>query len=441
MFKTFRGGVHPEESKHFTMDKAIEVLPPPSKVIIPVSQHIGSPGIPVVKTGDLVKKGQLLAKDSVFTTSWIHSSISGKVIDIGVYDSSYKGRCLSIVIESDGLDEWAEGLPMQRDWEKLTKEEIHQILRESGVVGMGGANFPAHVKLSYGPEKKIDTFIINCSECEPFLNGDYRTMIEYTDRVLEGAKICMKSLGVSSGFVGIENNKPEAVKVLTEAFKGMDIEVVPLKTKYPQGAERMIIKALTGREIPSGKRHSDIGIVGLNVCTVVAVADAVSRGIPLIERVVTVAGDALKEPKNLLVRIGTPFSAAVDFCGGLVKEPEKIINGGPMMGYAQVSLDVPVVKGVSGILAMSRDALPKEEEEGPCIRCGKCVEACPIGLIPSMLSILGELEKVKEAKEDYGLQNCIECGSCAYTCPAKRNILHYIRFLKEKNWALSPHSH
>lgn len=436
MSKSFRGGVHPEDHKSLTSNKPIEKLPLPQKVIIPVSQHIGAPGIPVVKVGESVKKGQLIAKDDAFITSWVHASISGKVVDIAEYESSLRSRSLSIVIESDGLDEWVEGLPLQRDWEKLEPAEIHKIIREAGIVGLGGANFPTHVKLSYGPEKKIDTILLNASECEPYLNSDYRLMIEQTDRIVTGVKIAMRSLGVGRVIVGVEDNKPEAVKVFTEAFKGMNVKVVAIPTKYPQGAERMLIKVLTGREIPAGGRHSDIGIVGLNVGTIVAVANAVVNGIPLIERITTVTGDAVKEPKNLSIRIGTRFKDAIDFCGGFSKTPEKIINGGPMMGYAQSTLDVPVIKGVAGILVMSSEAL-SHDEESPCIRCGKCVEVCPIGLVPSMLSILSERDRYAEAKKDYGLMNCIECGSCAYVCPSKRNIVQYVRYAKSQNWAHS----
>lgn len=433
MLKTFRGGVHPQGSKSYTMNKAIEQMPVPQKVIIPVSQHIGAPGIPLVKVGDVVKKGQLIANNEAFVTSAVHASTSGKVVDIGVYPSSYKDKSLAIVIESDGLDEWVSGIPIHRKWENMDTKDIHQIVRDAGIVGLGGANFPSHIKISYGPEKKIDTFILNGAECEPYLNGDYRVMIEYAERLVEGIKIAMKSLNVKRGLVGIEDNKPEAVKVMKEALKGTDIQVVAVPTKYPQGAERMLIKVLTEREIPSGKRHSDIGVVGMNVCTIYSVANAVIEGIPLVERVVTVAGDALSEPKNLLVRIGTSFKDVIDACGGFSKTPEKVISGGPMMGYAQGSLEVPVVKGVSGILALTKESL-FQGEQGPCIRCGKCVEACPIGLIPSMLSILGERGRYEEAKEKFGILNCIECGSCAYVCPAKRNIVQYIRYLKNQNW-------
>nr|WP_315022477.1 electron transport complex subunit RsxC [uncultured Aminipila sp.] len=431
MLKSFRGGVHPPGNKGYTENVPIENMPLPSKVIIPVSQHIGAPGGPIVKVGDTVKKGQLIAKADAAITSYVHASISGRVIDIAEYPSSYKDRCIAIVIESDGLDEWAPGLPMNRDWEKMDVSEIHSIIKEAGLVGMGGANFPTANKLTYGPDKKIDTVLLNGAECEPYLTCDYRIMIEQTEKLVTGFRIALKSLNVSHGIIGVEDNKPEAIKALTKVCKGTGIEVVALPTKYPQGAERMFIKALTGREIPAGGRHFDIGIVGINVGTVYSLAKAVINGIPVIERITTVTGDAISDPKNLQVRIGTSFQDLINFCGGFSKKPEKIINGGPMMGYAQSDLDIPVVKGVSGITVLSKDAV-SHGEESPCIRCGRCVEACPIGLIPSMLSILGERHRFVEAKEEYGLMNCIECGSCAYICPSKRNILQYIRHSKSQ---------
>lgn len=434
MLKSFLGGVHPKDGKEYACDKAIETPPIPSTVIIPMSQHIGAPCTPIVKVGDKVKKGQLIANSDAFMHSPIHSSVSGEVIKIEAMPHTTLIKCMSIVIKSDGLDEWDEGLPMNREWDKLDTAEIKDIIKNAGIVGMGGATFPTHVKLSPSPDKKIDTLILNGAECEPYLTADYRAMIEYSERVATGVKILMKTLGVTKGFVGIEDNKPQAVKAMKEAFKGTSVEVAALPTKYPQGAEKMLIKVLTGREVPSGGLPMDVGVVVQNVGTAIAVCDAVVNGIPLIERVTTVSGDAIKEPKNLLLRVGTSFREAIDYCGGFSKTPEKIIAGGPMMGFAQFSIDVPVSKGSSGILALSKEVV-NHGEESPCIRCGRCVEACPMGLIPSMLSILGERHQYVEAKEEYNLLSCIECGSCVYTCPAKRNIVQYIRYSKAENRA------
>jgi electron transport complex protein RnfC len=434
MLKSFLGGVHPKGSKKYTSGSSIESAPLPLKAIIPMRQHIGAPCSPIVKVGDLVKKGQVIAQSEAFVSSPIHATISGKVIEIQDYPHSSGMKCLSVVIESDGLDEWFEGIPFKRDWNSLEAKEITTIIRDSGIVGMGGATFPTHVKLSPGPDKKIDTFILNAAECEPYLNADYRMMLEYAERIVTGVKITMKALGVNIGLVGIEDNKPDAIKVMKEAFKGTTVQVVSLPTKYPQGAEKMLIKVLTDREVPEGALPGDIGVVVQNVGTVVASCDAVVNGIPLIERVATVSGDAIKEPKNLLLRIGTTFKEAIEYCGGFSKTPEKIIMGGPMMGFAQSTLEVPVIKGVSGILALSKEVV-NSGEESPCIRCGRCVEACPMGLVPSMLSILGERNKYEEAKDNYSLLNCIECGSCVYVCPAKRNIVQYVRFSKAQNAA------
>lgn len=431
MLKSFLGGIHPKDSKKYTSNISIESPPLPDEVVIPVSQHIGAPCIPIVKVGDKVKKGQIIANSEFFMHSPVHASISGKVTNIAEMSHVSKGKCLSIVIKNDGLDEWVEGIPLNREWDKLETQEILNIIKGAGIVGLGGATFPTHIKLSPSQDKKIDFFIVNAAECEPYLTADYRMMLEYTEQIRTGIKIAMKVLGVSRGFVGIEDNKPEAIKVMKEAFKGTAVEVVPLPTKYPQGAEKMLIKVLTKREVPSGGLPMDVGVVVQNVGTTVAIYDAVVKGIPVIQRVTTVSGDAIKEPKNLLLRIGTSFEEAINYCGGFRKTPEKIIMGGPMMGFAQSTLEVPVIKGVSGILALSSEVV-NSGEESPCIRCGRCVKACPMGLVPSMLSILGERHKYKEAKEEYSLFNCIECGSCTYTCPAKRNIVQYVKYLKSQ---------
>jgi len=430
--KSFHGGVHPDDSKKYTAAKPIETAPLPAKVIIPLRQHIGAPVSPIVKKGDTVKKGQLIAQSDAFVSGNVHASISGKVVEIADYPHSVFGSCMSIVIENDGLDEWVEGIPVQRQWEKLDAKELSGIIREAGIVGMGGATFPTHVKLAPPPDKKIDTFILNAAECEPFLTADYRAMLEYTERIVTGVKITMKVLGVSTGYVGVEDNKPDAVKALQNAFNGTQVKVVALPTKYPQGAEKMLIKVLTGREVPSGGLPMDVGTVVQNVGTVVAISDAVTKGIPLIERVVTVSGSAVKEPKNLLMRVGSTFADALSCCGGLSGELVKIINGGPMMGFAQSTMDVPVIKGTSGILFLSKKDV-NYDKESACIHCGRCVEACPMGLNPSMLSVLGERQLYVEAKEEYDLLDCMECGSCVYVCPAKRKIVQYIRYAKAQN--------
>ncbi|MBP2653269.1 MAG: rnfC [Firmicutes bacterium] len=434
MTRSFRGGVHPNDRKNFTAAKAIEVAPLPEKVVIPTRQHIGAPCSPIVKVGDLVKKGQVIAETQAFVSSPVHASISGKVAAIAEYPHPVFGSCSAIIIESDGKDEWVEGLPIKREWQSLESDELKDVIRLAGIVGMGGATFPTHVKMAPPKEKSIDMFILNGAECEPYLTADHRVMLEEADRVVTGMQIVMKALDVKQGYIGIEENKPDAIKVMREAVSGTAIKVVALQTKYPQGAEKTLIKVVADREVPSGGLPMDVGVVVQNVGTVVAVAEAVEKGLPLIERVTTVTGGAIAEPKNLRLRIGTTFAMAIELCGGFKEEPAKLIMGGPMMGMAQCSVDVPVIKGTSGILALSAADINSGDER-PCIRCGRCVEACPMGLVPSMLSILGERGMYEAAKEKYDLLDCVECGSCVYTCPAKRNIVHYVKLAKAQNAA------
>lgn len=434
MAKSFRGGVHPDDRKRFTASKPIEEAPLPPKVIIPTRQHIGAPCSPVVKVGDLVKKGQVIAETQAFVSSPIHASISGKVTEIAEYPHPVFGSCQAIVIESDGLDEWTEGLPLSRDWQGLEPAAMKDIIRQAGIVGMGGATFPTHVKLAPPPEKQIDAFILNGAECEPYLTADHRVMLEASERVVTGMRITMKVLGVTKGFIGIEENKPDAITAMVAAAKGHGIEVVPLKTKYPQGAEKTLIKVVLDREVPSGGLPMDVGVVVQNVGTMVAVAEAVEKGVPVVERVATVTGGAIAEPKNLKLRVGMTFEQAIGLCGGFKEPPAKLIMGGPMMGMAQCRQDVPVIKGTSGILALSAGDVNAGAEQ-PCIRCGRCVDACPMGLVPSMLSILGQRGLFEVAKDQYDLLDCVECGSCVYTCPAKRNIVHYVKYLKSLNAA------
>lgn len=434
MLKLFKGGIHPKDNKSYTVNKAIEKPPLPSKVIIPVRQHIGAPCTPLVKKGDKVKKGQVIADSDQFVSAPIHASISGTVIDIGEYNHGVFGKGLAIVIENDGLDQWVEEINENDKWEDASVEELKKIIRKAGIVGLGGAAFPTHVKLSPPSDKKVHTFILNGAECEPYLTADYRMMIEYGESILNGVNIVMKVLGVSKGYIAIEDNKPQAIESMKKIFKGTFVKIISLPTRYPQGGEKMLIKAVTGQEVPSGGLPADVGVVVQNVGTVVAISDAVIKGIPVIERVTTVTGAAIKEPKNLNLRIGTTFKDAINYCGGLKEVPEKIIMGGPMMGIAQFSQDVPVIKGTSGILVLTKKETNFSKESN-CIRCGRCIKACPMGLNPSMLSILGQKNLYKEAKEDYDLLDCIECGCCDYVCPAKRNIVQYIKGCKVQNAA------
>ena len=435
MAKSFHGGIHPDDRKRYTASKPIEVAPVPAKVIIPVRQHIGAPCSPIVKVGDLVKKGQVIAEAQAFVSSPIHASTSGKVVEIAEYPHPVFGSCNAVVIESDGQDEWVEGLPLHRDWKTLEVTEIKDIIRQTGMVGMGGATFPTHIKMAPPADKEIHTFILNGAECEPFLTADHRVMLEQSDKIVTGMQIAMKALGVSKGYIGIEENKPDAIATLTKACNGVNgLEVIALQTKYPQGAEKTLISVICGKDVPSGGLPMDVGVVVQNVGTVVAIADAVEQGIPLIERVTTVTGGAVAEPKNIRFRIGTTFKSAVELCGGFNEKPAKVIMGGPMMGMAQRTVDVPIIKGTSGILALSA-ADVNIGPERPCIRCGRCVEACPMGLVPSMLSILSERGAHAVAKSEYDLLDCVECGSCVYVCPAKRNMVHYIKLSKAQNAA------
>jgi len=431
MFNKRKWGIHPEYHKEETAGKPIEFKGLPSKVVIPVRQHIGAPANALVKKGDLVLKGQLIAAGEAPVSSNIHASISGKVSDVSVQGHPVFGNCLAITIESDGQDKWADGIPFERDWKTLSVQEILDLIKKAGIVGMGGAAFPSHIKLAPPPDKKIDALVINAAECEPFLTVDHRIMLEYPERVVEGIKIILKLLAIDNVVMGVEDNKMDAVESMRKAFSGVsNAKVVPVPTKYPQGAEKMLIKTLLGREVPTGKLPLDVGVVVQNVSTAVAIHDAVAKGIPLIERITTLSGGALNAPSNLKLRLGTTFADAVALCGGLKSPPEKILMGGPMMGISQFTLDVPVIKGTSGILVLTKDDV-HEGDESACIRCGRCVQNCPMGLNPSMLSMLAERGMVDEAKDEYALLDCLECGCCCFNCPAKRRIVHYVKYAKK----------
>lgn len=431
---TFRGGIHPDDCKAWTNTKPIEKPPIPQKVYIPTRQHIGAECQPTVAIGDVVKKGQLIAEPKTNIAAGIHSSIAGKVLDINEFFHPTGGYSKTIVIESDNTDEWVEGIGEYYNWEVMSIEEIKAAIMSAGIVGLGGAAFPTHIKIFPQGDKIIDNFIINGAECEPYLTADHRLMVEEADKLITGIKICMKILNVTRAYLGIEENKLDAIEVLNNACQKEAITVVKLKTKYPQGAEKMLIKAITGKEVPPGRLPMDIGVVVQNVATVCAIADSVQYKIPLIERIVTISGGAIAQPKNLRLRIGTTFADAIGYCGGFKKVPAKIIMGGPMMGIAQTGINVPVIKGTSGILALSKEEIDTKSRSA-CIRCGRCIAVCPMGLRPGVISILGERGDYIAARDEEYLLDCVECGSCEYACPARRNIVHYVKLLKAKNAA------
>ncbi len=426
---TFKGGIHPSDKKSLAANSPITEAKSPKIVVIPLSQHAGAPCKPIVTIGQEVKKGEMIGEPGGFVSAPVHSSVSGKVIAISEFPNAMGRMVNSIVIENDLKEEWT-ALKDAPDYMNLPVEELKEKIKGAGIVGLGGAAFPTAVKLSPPKEKPIDVVIINGAECEPYLTADYRLMLEKPKEIVEGLKILMKVLGVTKGFVGIENNKPDAVAKMSEAARGeAGIAVMALEVKYPQGAEKMLIKAVAGREVPARGLPMDVGAVVQNVGTALAIYEAARYGKPLIERVVTVTGEGINEPKNLLARVGAKVSDLIEECGGLKDNVAKIVAGGPMMGFALSSLDVPVTKGTSGILVLPEEGVVHAEDYGPCIRCGRCIDICAMGLMPSMLSILSEKGLYEEAKA-YNLFDCFECGSCAFVCPSKRPIVQLVRLAK-----------
>lgn len=431
MLKTFaKGGVHPPENK-FSANKPIEVLPLPAKVSIPVSQHIGAPATILVAKGDKVKVGQLIAQSAGFVSANIHSSVSGTVESIDpVLDSSgYKRPAITIVVEGD---EWEPTIDRSPELKRNIDADAQTIIKkiaEAGIVGLGGATFPSHVKLSVPAGKKADVLIINGVECEPYLTSDHRLMLEKGHELMVGIQLLMRALGVDKAMIGIENNKPDAIKYLTKIAKEYSgITVHALKVKYPQGGEKQLIKALINREVPSGGLPIDIGAVVHNVGTAYAVYEAVQKNKPLFERVVTVTGKNLPKPSNFLVRIGTPVSDLIAAAGGLPDDTAKVVNGGPMMGKAVTDITVPVTKGTSGIIVFPATE-SKRKAESVCIRCAKCVSACPMGLEPYLLIRMSQ-RMMFEKMEHERVLDCMECGSCSFECPANLPLLDYIRLGK-----------
>jgi len=431
--KTFpMGGVHPSENK-LSCGKAIEVLPLPEVVMIPLAQHIGAPAVAKVAKGDKVLTGQLIAEAGSFMSANIHSPVSGTVAAVDMQPNGQGLRQMMITIKREG-DEWAEGIDRSETLVKectLSAEEIIAKIKDAGIVGMGGATFPTHVKLSVPPGKKADALIINGVECEPYLTSDHRTMLEHGEELLVGVSILMKAIGVDRAFIGIENNKPDAIAHLSKLVKEYHgVEVVPLKVRYPQGGEKQLIAAVTGRQVPPPPALPiDVGAVVCNASTTLAVYYAVQKNKPLIERVVTITGKSVKEPKNLLTRMGTPIQSLIDAAGGLPADAGKVINGGPMMGRAMVNLASPVTKGCSGITVLSgRDAVRREASQ--CIKCAKCVAACPMGLEPYYLSKMTQKKNWDELEAQM-ITSCIECGCCQSTCPSYLPLLDWIRLGKQ----------
>ena len=427
---TFKGGVHPYEGKELSEHKPVQILMPKGDLVYPMSQHIGAPAIPLVKKGDKVLAGQKIGEASGFISANVICSVSGTVKAVEPRRVANGAMVNSIVVENDGEYTAVEGLGADRDPAKLSKQEIRDIVKEAGIVGLGGAGFPTHVKLAPKDESKIEYILVNGAECEPYLTSDYRLMMEEPEKLVGGMKVILQLFDNAKGVIGIENNKPEAIKKLQELVKGESrIEVCPLQTKYPQGGERSLIYAVTGRKVNSSMLPADAGCIVDNVDTVISVYNAVCKTTPLMRRVVTVTGDAIANPQNFQVKIGTNMQELIEAAGGFKTEPEKLIAGGPMMGMALFGTDIPVTKTNSALLCMSKDEVAANAET-PCIRCGKCVSVCPSHIVPVKM-MKAALKGDCEAFEKVGGMECMECGSCTFICPAKRPLTQAFKEMRK----------
>ncbi len=431
---TFKGGIHPNERKGLTEEYKVSrvLLRPKTEMIFPMSQHIGAPCEPTVAIGDRVLTGQKIGEPKAYVSAPVHSSVSGTVTDIRPVLNATGSVVNAVIVENDGLYEEIEGMEPKKHYSEYTKEEKLEIIKEAGVVGLGGAGFPTHVKLNVPADKDIDTVIINAAECEPYLTTDYRVMIEEGENLISGLQIILSIVSSAKrGVIAIEDNKPKAIKHLKELAKDVpNIEVVAIKTKYPQGSEKQLIYSITKREVPSGGLPSDVGCVVNNVDTAVAISRAFMQGRPLMRKIVTVSGKAVVNPGNYEVRLGMTFRDLIEFTGGLKEEPKKIVAGGPMMGVALYSLDVPIIKTSGGILCLTEEETYVPENFN-CIRCSKCVQICPMGLMPLYLDKF-VLEREFDNFKKYNGLDCVECGSCSYVCPAKRSLAQSIRSTKKE---------
>ena len=428
---TFKGGVHPYDGKELSKDKPIRDYLPKGDLVYPLSQHIGAPAKPVVAVGDEVLKGQMIAEAGGFVSAPIYASASGKIKAIEPRRTVVGDMVNAIILENDGEFKEVEYQAVD-DVSALSKEEIMKRIQDAGVVGMGGAGFPTHVKLSPKEPEKIDYIIANCAECEPYLTADYRRMVEEPEKLIEGMRIILSMFDNAKGIFGVEDNKPDCIAKLRELVKNEPrMEVKALKTKYPQGSERQLIFAATGRAINSTMLPADAGCIVDNVDTIVAIYHAVKFGMPLIQRIVTITGDAVAEPQNLRVNIGTSFAELLEAAGGTKVQPKKVIAGGPMMGFAMFDLNCPTTKTTGGLLLLAKDDVEEAEaQETACINCGRCVTACPSRMVPSRLADFAEQHRPEMFEAWHGME-CMECGSCSYTCPAKRNLAQAIKSMRK----------